>query len=63
MDIYPPPSVGNLTKITMLSYNNKTCISFGSVTPSREIEKIFFRKLRKMNLHVKIETNTQKEGK
>lgn len=62
MDIYPPPSVGNLTKITMLSYNNKTCISFGSVTPNREIEKIFFRKLRKMNLHVKIETNTQKEG-
>ncbi|SHI49175.1 hypothetical protein SAMN02745751_00388 [Dethiosulfatibacter aminovorans DSM 17477] len=69
MDIYPPPSVGNLIKITMLSYNNKTCISFGSLTPNREIEKLFFRKLRKMNLHVKIETNTklkpsnEKEGK
>ena len=61
MDVYPPPSVGNLIKITMLSYKNKTCISFGSVTPNREIEKIFFRKLRKMNLHVKIETNTQIE--
>lgn len=61
IDVYPPPSRGNLIKMAMLSYNNKTCISFGSLTTIHEIEKIFFRKLRKMGLPIKIEANTQKE--
>ncbi len=58
IDIYPPPSEGNLIKMGMLSYNNKTCISFGSLTTNRSIERNFFTKLRKMGLPIKIETNT-----
>lgn len=57
MDIYPPPSEGNLIKMGMISYNNKTCISFGSLTTNREIERNFFTKLRKTGLPIKIETN------
>lgn len=56
-DVYPPPSKGNKLKITMLSYKGKTIITSGSVTQNRHIETILFRKLRKMGLTARIETN------
>ncbi|WP_341876987.1 hypothetical protein [Defluviitalea saccharophila] len=58
-EFYPPPSRGNIIKIGVGSYKDKIYISFGSLTKATEIEKIFFRKIRKMNIPVKIETNRE----
>ncbi|MCT4598411.1 MAG: hypothetical protein N4A50_11105 [Vallitalea sp.] len=56
-DFYPPPSRGNIIKVGVISYNNKLYISFGRLTRNTEIEKHFFRIIRKMDIPVKIETN------
>lgn len=56
-EFYPPPSKGNIIKIGVASYKDRIYISFGRLTKATEIEKIFFRKIRKMNIPVKIETN------
>lgn len=56
-EFYPPPSRGNIIKAGVISYQNKLYISFGRLTKNTEIEKFFFRKIRKMNIPVKIETN------
>ncbi|GMQ58290.1 hypothetical protein AN1V17_26850 [Vallitalea sediminicola] len=56
-EFYPPPSKGNIVKVGVSSYKEKIYISFGRLTKNTEIEKIFFRKIRKMNIAVKIETN------
>jgi hypothetical protein len=56
-EFYPPPSKGNIIKVGVISYKSKIYISFGSLTKNKEIEKIFFRKIRKLDIHVKIETN------
>lgn len=56
-EFYPPPSKGNIIKMGVASYRDKIFISFGRLTEETEIEKIFFRKIRKMEIPVKIETN------
>ncbi len=56
-EFYPPPSRGNIIKIGVISYRSKIYLSFGSLTNRTDIEKIFFRKLRKMDIPVKVETN------
>lgn len=56
-EFYPTPSSGIIKKIGMLSYMGKMYISFGSLTYDKTIEKLFFRKLRKSGLAVKIESN------
>ena len=56
-EFYPPPSSGIEKKISMLSFKGKMYISFGSQTADKTIETLFFRKLRKMGIHVKIESN------
>ncbi len=56
-ELYPPPSVGNTLKVTTTSYKDKLYISFGSLTRDRRVEQIYFSKLRKMGIPVKIETN------
>jgi len=58
-EFYPPPSRGNIIKLGVVSYKDKIYISFGSLTKTTEIEKIFFRKIRRMNIPVKIETNRE----
>ena len=58
-EFYPPPSRGNIIKVGVVSYKDKMYISFGSLTKTTEIEKIFFRKIRKMNIPIKIETNRE----
>lgn len=55
--ILPPPSEGNLIKIVTATVGNKMTIAFGSLSIDKEIEKRFFRTLRKEGLHVNIETN------
>ncbi|SHK02624.1 hypothetical protein [Paramaledivibacter caminithermalis] len=56
-ELYPPPSQGNIIKVAAVSYRDKLYISFGKLTKNKIVEKIFFRKIRKMNIPVKIETN------
>lgn len=58
-EAYPPPSQGNKIKIVTSTFKDKLYINFGKVTKEKEIEKIFFRKLRKMGLQIKIETNSE----
>lgn len=57
VEIIPPPSVENKLKVVMLSYKDQTMLCFGSTTYNTEIEKIFFRNIRKMGIPIKIETN------
>ncbi len=57
MDFYPPPSIGNKVKCTVLSYNDELRISFGSLIEETEIERLFFAALRKKGIHVRIESN------
>ncbi len=56
-EFYPPPSAGTMKKVSMLSYRGKIYITFGSLTSDKTIEKLFFRKLRKSGVDVKIESN------
>ncbi|SHJ47616.1 hypothetical protein [Tepidibacter formicigenes] len=56
-EFYPPPSQGNIIKVGVISYKDNLYITFGKLTNSKDVEKIFFRKIRKMNIPVKIETN------
>ncbi|MHA1866107.1 MAG: hypothetical protein ACTSWZ_06330 [Candidatus Heimdallarchaeaceae archaeon] len=41
----------------VISFKNKLYINFGNVSNSKELEKIFFRKIVKMGIPVKIESN------
>ncbi len=56
-EFYPPPSRGNKIKTTLISYKDKLYFSFGKLTKENAIERIFFRKLRKMGIPIKIETS------
>lgn len=57
IEIFPPPSIDNKLKLVMQTYNDKLMLCFGSTTENTEIQKIFFRKIRKLGIPVKIETN------
>lgn len=57
IEVFPPPSVENKLKLVVLTYEDKMMLCFGSTTRNMEIEKIFFRKIRKLGVPVKIETN------
>ncbi|GAA0126023.1 hypothetical protein UT300019_19250 [Clostridium sp. CTA-19] len=56
-EAYPPPSEGNKIKLVLLSFKKTLYITFGKVTTDSNIERIFFNKLRKMGIPIKIETN------
>ncbi|MGG7164892.1 hypothetical protein [Clostridium ihumii] len=56
-EAYPPPSEGNKIKIVTISYKDNLYITFGKLTTDKNIERIFFSKLKKMGLNIKIETN------
>jgi len=56
-EVYPPPSVGNTIKAAVVSYNDKLYITFGKLTDDRQVEEIFFTKLRQMGISIKVETN------
>lgn len=59
VEVYPPPSVENKIKATIATYKDKMAICFGSTVDNTEVEKIFFRKLRKSEVNVKIESNIE----
>ena len=56
-EFIPPPSTGLKTKAAVVSFNNNMYISFGRLIKNPHIEKLFFRKMRKLGIHVKIESN------
>ena len=56
-EFYPPPSPTIGINCSALSYKDKFYISFGRTGREAEIEKRFFRKLVKLGIPVKIETN------
>ena len=57
LEVYPPPSVESRLKLVMVTYNKNLSLSFGKTTRETVIERIFFRKIRQLGIHVKIETN------
>lgn len=59
VEFYPPPSRGNKIKAAVISFKDIMVISFGKLTKDTEIEKIFFRKLRKDGVRIKIHTNME----
>lgn len=56
-EFIPAPSTGLKTKAAVVSYGNKMYISFGRIIREAPIEKLFFRKMRKLGIHIKIESN------
>lgn len=58
---YPPPSRDNKIKVGLISYKGKVQLTFGKLTEDTNLEKIFFRKIRKEGIRVKIETNMEEE--
>jgi hypothetical protein len=56
-DFIPAPSVCNKTSAAVLSYKGAIHVSFGSLAESREIERLFFTRLRGLGLPVRVECN------
>lgn len=57
IEFYPAPSEVNKIKMCMNAYRDHIYMSFGKTTENTEVEKHFFRRLRKMGVPVRIETN------
>lgn len=56
-EFIPNPNPATKKNMGIISFDNKLYITFASMIKNTEIEKIFFRLLRKQGLHVKIEAN------
>lgn len=57
-NFFPSPSRNNKLKAGAISFKDKLYFTFGKLTRVTVIEKIFFRKLVKLGIPVKIETNS-----
>ncbi|MCE1195286.1 hypothetical protein LWX53_02165 [bacterium] len=57
----PAPSPTTLTNASMLSWNNDLVVTFGSLTRSRELERLFFRRLRSLGLSVSVRCRDSEE--
>jgi hypothetical protein len=57
----PAPSGITLTNASMLSWNNDLVVTFGSLARSRELEKLFFRRLRSLGLSVSVRCRDSEE--
>lgn len=56
-DFIPPPSPVTKINCTAVSFENNLHVTFGSLVENKEIQKIFFRKVVKLGIPVKVETN------
>jgi hypothetical protein len=56
-DLVPAPAPITRTNCAVISYGNELRICFGSLVKEREIERLFFTRLIKMGIPVRIETN------
>lgn len=57
MDFVPIPNPVNRTNLSMLGYDGKLYMTFGRVIRETDVETRFFRRLVKMGIPVRIETN------
>lgn len=53
----PPHGINNATRSAAIGFNDIFSISFTNVFDTMDVEKEFFRRLVKMGIHVKIESN------
>ena len=56
-DFLPAPSVFNKTSASVVSWGGSLYINFGSLARSRELERLYFTRLRSLGLPVRIECN------
>ncbi|MBI9108350.1 MAG: hypothetical protein JEZ04_16510 [Spirochaetales bacterium] len=56
VNIIPPPSPGNLVKMICFSFKDKFYFTFGSLTENKTVERLFFQRIRKLGIPVKIKT-------
>ncbi len=56
-DFIPTPSPVTLTNAAVLSWKDRVYINFGSLARSRELERLFFSRLRRLGLPIQIECN------
>ena len=56
-----PPESTTLVKVGIVSYGDEMSISFGRISRSSLVEREFFRKLRKLGIAVKIDSNTWRD--
>ncbi|MHA1197952.1 MAG: hypothetical protein ACTSQF_01150, partial [Candidatus Heimdallarchaeaceae archaeon] len=56
-EFLPAPSPSNKASCAMASFKDKLYLNFGRVIADPIVEKKFFRKLKKLGISVKIETN------
>ena len=57
----PAPSPATLTNASVLSWNNDLVVTFGSLTRSRELERLFLRRLRSLGLSVSVRCRESEE--
>ena len=57
----PAPSTTTLTNASVISWKDDLIIAFGSLTHSRELERLFFRRLRSLNLAVSVRCRDDEE--
>lgn len=57
IEFFPAPSEISKSKMCMNAYKDHIYISFGKTTLNTEVETCFFRRLRKMGINIKIESN------
>ncbi|MHB0896766.1 MAG: hypothetical protein ACYC1A_04355 [Spirochaetales bacterium] len=57
----PAPSKTTLTNASVISWKDDLIITFGSLTRSRELERLFFRRLRSLDLAVSVRCRGDEE--
>jgi NRPS condensation-like uncharacterized protein len=60
-DFLPAPGIFNKTSASVVSWKGNIYFSFGSLATSREIERVFFTRIRSLGLPVRIECNLEAE--
>ena len=58
----PAPSLTTLTNASMVSWEDQLVVNFGSLAQSRELERLFFRRLRSLGLHVSVSCRFEEEN-
>jgi hypothetical protein len=57
----PAPSLTTMTNASVMSWNDTLFIDFGSLAQSRDLERLFFRRLRSLGLHVRVSCRLEEE--
>jgi hypothetical protein len=58
----PAPSMTTMTNASMVSWGDQLSVSFGSLAQSRELERLFFTRLRSLGLQVKVRCRLDEAG-